>query len=84
MSSDVDGQDTPRGQYLTTRQAAELLMVHPVTMAQWRQKGRGPKYTKVGDAPKARIRYRVADIYAWMRQYNVSPKQGASTRRGAA
>lgn len=82
MSSDVDVPEPPRGQYLTTREAAEILGVHPVTMAQWRSKGRGPKYTKVGDAPKSRIRYQKSDLHAWMHQYNVTPKHHAG--RGAA
>jgi len=84
MSSDVDIQDAPRGQYLNNRQAAKLIGVHPVTLAQWRMKGRGPKYSKVGDGQNAPVRYTAADVHEWMRQFNVTPEHYAGTKRGAA
>lgn len=53
--------------WLTAPEAAARISIHPVTLAQWRRKGRGPKFQKLGTGKAARIRYHVKDIDAWMR-----------------
>lgn len=58
--------------WLTNRQAAERIGIHPVTLAAWRTKNRGPEYTKLGSGPKAHIRYRVEAVDAWMRSEKVA------------
>lgn len=53
--------------WLSNAQAAKHLQVHPVTLAQWRRKNRGPKFEKLGDGPAARVRYHVRDLDKWVR-----------------
>lgn len=43
---------------LSTKQAAELLGVHPHTLENWRCAGKGPAFEKVG----RRVSYRVHDL----------------------
>jgi len=55
------------GMWLTSRQVAGMLQIHPVTLATWRQKGMGPKYVKAGHG----VRYRLEDVEAWAAQNTV-------------
>ena len=43
---------------LRTRQVAEMLQVQETTLEQWRWKGQGPLFIKVGRL----VRYRLADV----------------------
>lgn len=54
--------------WLTPREVAARLRVHPGTLANWRCYGTGPKFTKLTDAPGSPVRYREADVDAYMRQ----------------
>lgn len=48
---------------LTTRQVAESLSLSPRTLDAWRRAGkRGPAWLRVG----SRVRYRKADVTAWL------------------
>lgn len=58
--------------WLTNRQAAARIGIHPVTLATWRSKGRGPEYQKLGSGPKGHIRYRADAVDAWMRSEKVA------------
>lgn len=54
--------------------AAPMIGVEPMTLKLWRRKGIGPPYVKFGN----RVRYRVADIEAWLAAHTVTPEsQGA-------
>lgn len=58
--------------YLTPVQAAAQLHVTVGTLAEWRSKGRGPDYHKLGPEPadgrqdRRRVRYRQTDIGAYL------------------
>lgn len=56
-------ETTQESPYLTEREAAELTRFSPGTLGNMRSLGEGPKFLRVGG--KA-IRYRRADIIAWM------------------
>mgnify|MGYP000853008536 FL=1 len=53
---------------LTPLQAAKFLGVSPRTLANWRSRGGGPKYTKLGNPPpqgrqdRRPVRYRLHDL----------------------
>lgn len=47
----------PKG--LSTKEAAKVLKVHPVTMQEWRARGIGPAYFRDG----RRVFYRLADLH---------------------
>lgn len=47
--------------HLTPRELAARLGLHVVTLANWRVKGRGPKYVKAGKA----VRYPLSRVEAW-------------------
>lgn len=46
--------------------AADRLGVKPGTLSAWRKRGRGPRYVKMGTGKTAAIRYRRADLDAWI------------------
>jgi hypothetical protein len=64
---------------LTEKEAAEMIAgLKPGTLAKWRMRRRGPCYHKLG----GRIRYKVADIQAWIDSSRVDPAaQPAPARR---
>ncbi len=47
---------------MTTAQAAELLQVKPTTLEQWRWRGCGPRFVKVGRS----CRYRRGDLDTYL------------------
>jgi len=53
------------GQLLNTIEAAQMLRLHPTTLATWRVEGRGPKFLKLGER---KVRYRESDIEAWLEE----------------
>lgn len=53
---------------LTSAETAKLLGIQRGTLELWRQKGQGPKFAKLGAAPQAPIRYRRADVAAFIEQ----------------
>jgi len=55
---------------LTPEQAAAKLAINPKTLAQWRYRGEGPTFVKLG---KRAVRYDIADLDAWIE----SQKAGA-------
>lgn len=62
------GMDT---RYVTPRQAAMLLGVTPSTLSAWRKAGRGPRYSRMGEARQSRVRYPVEELDKWMRRQMV-------------
>lgn len=51
---------------LTQKQAAELLNVSPRTMENWRLRGGGPRFARIGHR---NIRYRGEDIDRWIAEH---------------
>ena len=47
---------------LKEKQAAEMLQLKEATLRNWRLRGKGPQYSKLGGA----IRYREEDIIGWI------------------
>lgn len=51
---------------LTPSELAQRWGMAVGTLANWRREiGRGPKYIKLGDGPRARVVYRVTDVLAY-------------------
>jgi predicted site-specific integrase-resolvase len=46
---------------LTPDQVAERYQISPDSLKEWRYKGRGPKYIRIGK----RVRYRESDLLRW-------------------
>ena len=56
-------EDSPvHPEYLNPRDAARLTSFSPKALERMRQRGEGPRYSKVGKS----IRYALADLRAWM------------------
>ncbi|MFE5708117.1 helix-turn-helix domain-containing protein [Rhodococcus koreensis] len=68
MQSNDDDDD---GEGLSPVDAAEVLDLHPTTLANWRTYRRGPAYRK---ARNGRVFYRRTDLDEWL------AKQGAHAR----
>lgn len=56
---------------VTTRQAGEILGIAEITLSQWRARGEGPRYFRIG---RRHIRYRLADVLAWRDSRTVGRK----------
>jgi predicted site-specific integrase-resolvase len=65
--------------WLTTREAAKMLGVHPGTLANWRVFGNGPAYKETRVGKFRFIRYRREDIEKFMKgkPCQKEPKQRA-------
>ncbi len=55
---------------LTPVEAAKILGASRQTLANWRLQRRGPKYFSVGTRF---IRYKLADLEAWMAEHTIDP-----------
>lgn len=53
-------------------EVALLLAVSRSTVANWRSRGQGPPYTRVGGS----IRYDRAEVLAWLAAGHVDPSEG--------
>lgn len=51
---------------LTTAEAAALLRVQPVTLRQWRHRGRGPRFVRLGPSASSHVRYRRGELERWL------------------
>jgi hypothetical protein len=54
--------------YLTSSELAQRWRLHPKTLANWRVRGAGPTYFKVGDGQQAHVLYELAVIEEWERK----------------
>lgn len=59
------------GDLLNERQAADVIDARPGTLAVWRTRGKGPAYIRIG---ARMIRYRRADLDAFIDAHRVDPK----------
>lgn len=62
MTRDVEPPTIPASGLLPPKQAARLLSVSIRTLEEWRKKGYGPEFIRAGRS----IRYRLADVEAWI------------------
>lgn len=69
MSISVD----PQLEVLSTKEAAEYLGLSVNTLAGWRYLNQGPTYQRLGTSRRAKVRYRRADIDAWLGANTVVP-----------
>ena len=51
-----------RFSFVSAKEAARILGVHPNTLCKWRISGKGPAFIKIG----RRVRYRMTEISTWM------------------
>lgn len=58
---------------LTTKEAAAYLGLSPNTLAGWRYLNTGPTYQRLGTSRRAKVRYRRADLDAWLASNTVVP-----------
>jgi len=63
--------------WLTTKQAAALLVLHPDTLRRYRREGSGPPFARIGRA----IRYKFAVLEAWMQQRTATSTAEEAARR---
>jgi len=63
-------------QLLTQREASDILRIPVRTLEQWRHLSRGPAFVKVGHA----VRYRVADLLAYIDQNTIRPVAGGGEK----
>ena len=66
---------------LHERDAAQILGVSASTLRRWRSLRRGPPYVRVGGKPGGAIRYREADLLAWLASNTVSATMGGDNGR---
>lgn len=64
-------RENAQGDLLRCEEAAQRLRVSEDTLASWRRLGRGPVFVRFGHL--GRVRYRSADIEAWLIVQEVVP-----------
>jgi hypothetical protein len=64
-------QSTEFPLYQSDIEAANFLNHKPQTLRNWRSKHVGPPYIKLGRS----VRYKTADLIAWMDQHRVDPEE---------
>lgn len=78
-------RELPKPDYLTPREAAEMLRLSPRTLERLRVTGDGPLFLKAGGGKRARVLYRLADLEDWIaRQAFRSTSEAAEFRRAQA
>ncbi|WP_067671681.1 helix-turn-helix transcriptional regulator [Nocardia miyunensis] len=62
--------------WLTSKETAGRMGIHPMTLARWRTEGKGPKYQKLGNAKASRVRYLENEVDRYLRNPDAygSPK----------
>lgn len=65
-------------QFVNDVEAAKILSCSPQTLRNYRHLGKGPVYSKRG----AMVRYRVADLLAYMAAGRIEPDRGAAAGCG--
>jgi predicted DNA-binding transcriptional regulator AlpA len=53
-------------QLLTPQQVSDLLQISVGTLENWRMRGHGPKYLKLGGTHRSPVRYRQQDVEDFM------------------
>ena len=61
-------------------QVAHLLGVTQKTLQDWRTKGRGPAYVKLGT--RGVVRYHIADVSEWLATHRHEPQAARGRRQG--
>lgn len=51
---------------IDTKQLGVMLNRSPITIEQERARGEGPPFFRLGDGKRSRVRYRLADVQAWI------------------
>jgi predicted DNA-binding transcriptional regulator AlpA len=55
-----------QSELLTPAELAARLQTPTAVLANWRYKGTGPKFVKIGGGIRGNIRYRASDVEAWL------------------
>lgn len=65
---------------MTSKEVAAMLQLTPGTLANWRCKGTGPRYCEAGPG---NVRYRLADVEAWLVASVEETRRAATTKTDA-
>lgn len=66
----------PESEFMTSSEVAKMLSMSQRTVEGWRSGSHGPPYTTFGTAT---VRYRRADLLAWIESRNSDRKTGGET-----
>ncbi|RKO24494.1 DNA-binding protein [Pseudarthrobacter phenanthrenivorans] len=55
-----------QSELLTPAELAAKLQTPLSVIANWRYKGTGPKFVKIGGGVRGNVRYRASDVEAWL------------------
>ena len=72
--------NTPEILLLNETQAAALLTVKIKTMQQWRGRGIGPAFIKLGVSPRSPVRYKHSELLSFVESGTVSSTAAQSVR----
>jgi hypothetical protein len=73
--------------YMTPEDAADYLSVTPRALRDWRRRGCGPRYSRLGGHHLGRVRYEMAELHRWMAAQTVgstAEEVGPDGANGAA
>lgn len=63
--------------WLTPKQAAALLVIHPDTLRRYRREGSGPPFARFGRV----VRYQLAAVEAWLQQRTATSTADEAARQ---
>lgn len=69
---------------MTAKEAADALKVKVTLLRDWRYRGRGPKFLRLGGGNGGAIRYRERDIESFLNECTVLPGGEAAQQQLAA
>lgn len=64
----------PKNEFLSTREAAEMLRLSVRTLENWRQRKQGPPFTRTTASLKIRGHYDFLSLMDWLEQFRIIPK----------
>ena len=71
--------DDHTGAFLTSKQAARLLVVSEGTLRVWRHRGQGPPYVRLGDGQRGAIRYPRHELERFLASRLIRPRAAAAS-----
>lgn len=76
MSKKINSGSSAAPILVTSDEAARIIGIAPKTLVNWRNRGKGPAYVRLGEKHSP-VMYRVRDLEAWIDSRVVGAGRGA-------
>lgn len=76
MSKKINSDSSTAPILVTSDEAARIIGIAPKTLVNWRNRGKGPAYVRLGEKHSP-VMYRACDLEAWIASRVVGGERGA-------